>query len=244
MSGDTSKIKELCGQLKMSEEGTGQLLTLLEAYRKDVEKEYEDKFNTRLEEAMKVCLEEVKKEKADLSRKVEIFLEARVNAVTREAQKQAAIGEAANSKTLREIKALLEGVKLENVPEEYQAAVTELKKLRLKLHENQEEKAALQQKVQQVSTIAMKSLKYNKNLETRLQEQGESEKQAVLESKQAPTLDLEQLRTKTEEPRSTRKILVESQTAKKGEQDSDVQSSDAVVMNIAQQLDGDPAFVK
>ncbi len=233
------KIKDLLKQLGISEEGIKGVLESLEEFRKTVESSAERKLTERLDAAKKVCIEEVDKEKAELRRKIEIFLEARVNTVTREAQKQAAIGESDSSKTLRELKALFEGVKLDGIPEDYQAVVAENKKLRAKLLESQEEVSHVAEKANRATTIAMNAIKHAKAMESKLKPAA-----PVTESKEkTEPAKLEDLRTDSQTPKTTRKTLVESQQSSKTQGSNGLTSDDPTINEIAGKLDGTPAFI-
>lgn len=230
------EMKKTLKQLGISDEGIAQIAESFDGFRKTVEEDAEKRLKDRLEKAKQVCLEEVESEKQRLVRLVEIYLESRSNTITKEAQKQAAIGESESSKTLREMKALLEGVELENVPEEYQAAVAECKKLRVKLFEAEEHKKQLADKANRATGIAMRALKHAKMLETR-----NAPKSPVAEGKKP--VQLETLRESTETPKTARPVA-ESQVPARQDAKPQPTSVDAEVMAIAGQLDGSPAFVQ
>lgn len=235
------ELKELLKKLGISEDGIATLTESLETFRRTVEEEAEKRLNERLDKAKQVCLEEVEQEKQRIVRLVEVFLESRTNTINREAQKQAAIGESESSKTLRELKSLLEGVKLENIPEEYQAAVAENRKLRIKLHESEESKKALLERSARATGIAARSLKYAKSLQEKFAgvTAATASTTTVKEGKEKEGAKLEALRETTQKPQTVRPILTESQTpAKKDERTQ----GDPNVLAIAGKMDDIPAY--
>lgn len=234
------KIKDLLKQLKASDELSNQFVSALTEWKGAIEKATQEEFNKRLDSAKQVCLEEVEKEKSDLRRKVEVFLEARINTINREAQKQAAIGESDASKTLRDLKGLLEGVRTDSGTEEAQAAIAEAKKLRVAFKQLQEEKAQLEEKAKRANIIAMRAINRVKVLESK----GAEDKPLIDESTQKPeggVKRLEDLRTKSEDPKTTRQTLVESQV--KAGAKTPAEQGHPGVMAIASELDGSPAFI-
>lgn len=235
------KIVELLKQLKASPELTENIISSIQGYKEHIDSEAKAELNRRLEIAKQVCVEELAQEKQELARKVEVFLEARIATINREAQKSAAIGESESCQTLKELKALLEGVSLGGTPEDGQAAMSENKKLRLMVAKLQEEKAQAVQAAQRSNTICAKALASRKVAEERL-----AGKAPLAESKTTPGTTpakpgtrLETARTQATTPTTTRQTLVESQTkpvaSKQAPQSQDIAS-------IAAGLDGSPAF--
>jgi hypothetical protein len=183
-----------------------------------------------LQKAKAVCIESTEKYKAELARKVEIFLEARVNSVTREAQKQAAIGESKDSKTLSGIKRLIEGVELDIQDGQ---AVEENKKLRLKVAKLEEGRKALEQKVSRSHGIAKKLLEANKMLTAR--------RPKINESVRRPQKKV--VKTVSSKPK-TKKLVNEDAVAAPVKRSSNFTSSDPQVNEIAKSIDSGPAYLK
>lgn len=228
------KIKSLLGQMKCSPEFQKQFVSLLEEWKKGIEEGAERTFKARLEKAKAIVLDEVEKEKTELRRKVEIFLESRVNTIDREARKQAANGETEAVRRLREINSLLEGSKDGGTSEDNQAALAENnKKLRVMVGQLTEEKEQLIAQTKRAHELATKAIQRNRILESKLG--GEPIKQ-VAESK-----GLESVRTASEDPKTSRPILTESQVPAR--QQEREESGHPEVMAIAEKLDGEPAFV-
>lgn len=230
------KIKDLLKQLGASDELSTAILSEMTSFKKRTEAHQNKLFQEKLAKAKEICLEEYETEKAKLARKVEVFLEARVNTIDREARKQAAIGESEATKTLRELKNLLEGVPIDGSTKEIQAAREKARALSVKLDKVLGENKDLQAQVKKSNQIAMKVLRRNKILESK------GDTQSVTESKK-PTnrAKLESLRTKSQTPKTGRKVLTESQVPAKAKQAP--ATGDPDVLKIASQVDDSPAFV-
>jgi hypothetical protein len=192
----------------------------------------------RLAKAKQVCMEEVVVEKANLQRKVEIFLEARINSIDREAEKQAAIGESEAVKTLRGIQSLIEGVDNDSTPEA-QAAVAEVKKLRVLVTKLNEDKAQLAETAKRANQIAMKALQRNKMLESKDLPRKPQGQEPAPAGKPA---NLGAVRTESSEPKTTRKVLVESQV--KAPETGKPAQADGEVAAIAAGIESMPAFME
>lgn len=236
------KIRDLLKQLGASDDLSKALLSELHNYRQRVKKDLNEEFKSRLTKAKQICLEEFENEKRNLSRKVEVFLEARVNTIDREAQRHAAIGESEASKTLKDLKSLLEGVPIDGSSKDIQAAKEETKRLRVRLNQVMEEKDAIKEQAVRSNEIAMKALERNKILETKTS--GGKPRNTVSEGKAQgakKTTRLESLRKTSDKPRTMRKVLTESQVAAAPSKPAQQGNSD--VMHIASELDSAPAYL-
>jgi|APFre7841882654_1041346.scaffolds.fasta_scaffold27130_2 hypothetical protein len=229
------KIKDLLKQLGGSPELIEEITKELAAFKAQCLAEADATLQANLVKAKQVCLEEVVAEKANLRRKVEIFLEARINSIDRDAEKQAAIGESEAVKMLRGIQSLLEGVDNNSTPET-QAAVAEVKKLRVLVNKFNEDKAQLVETAKRANQIAMKALQRNKMLESK-----------NLPSKPQPEdsakpANLGAVRIESSEPKTTRKVLVESQI--KAPEAGKPAQADGEVAAIAAGIESMPAFME
>jgi len=236
------KIAELLKQLGVSDEGIKQIIESLDSFQVSTEKKYEDQFQNRLEKAKQVCLEEVENYKIELRRKVEIFFESRTNAVNREAQRQAAIGESGANKTLRELKSLLDGVPLEGVSGATQALADQNQKLRQKVASMQEGLAASEKSRERLHGIASKSLQRIKVLESQTPRTVATVATESKEPQRGPKL--ETLRQKVEQPKTSRPVLVESVAKQSPEQSVSSPGADPVISKIAASIEAASAFVK
>lgn len=239
------KIAELLKQLGVSSEGIKQIIESLDAFQASVEGKYENQFQTRLEKAKQVCLEEVENYKIELRRKVEIFFESRTSTVNREAQRQAAIGESGANKTLRELKSLLDGVPLEGVSGATQALADQNQKLRQKVGSMQESLAASEKSRERLHGIASKSLQRIKVLESQTPKAAvvATESKESKGSKEPKKPQLESLRQKVEQPKTSRPALIES-VAKQSQQSVSSPGADPVISKIADSIETAPAYVK
>jgi hypothetical protein len=220
------KIVNLLKQLGGSDELAKAVVKELTAWHESEKKALHEDYERKLEKA-----KAVNKYKADLARNVEIFLEAKVNTVNKEAQKQAAIGESEAARTLKDVKSLLEGVKI-GLPDNIQVA-DENKKLRVKVGQVQEHNAKIEQSLRRSNMIAKNLLERVKQMEA-----GQAS-QTVAESKDKPQ-SLESLRIKAEQPKTTRPAIVETLPKKK---DGEQVEADPEIAAIAESLDGSPALV-
>jgi len=231
------KIKDLLKQLGATQELTESILDALNSYRVNEKKKLDEEFRTRISKAKQVCLEEFDKEKTKLARKVEVFLESRVNSIDREAQKQMAIGESESTKTLRDVKCLVEGVSIGGAAKDVQAVKEEMNVLRIRLNKIMEEKDELKTQAQRANEIAMKALNRNKILESKMTKATAT---TVTESKET----LESLRTVGQKPKTQRKVLTET-VAKKAKQPQVNTAISSDVQQIAASIDDEiPAFVR
>lgn len=232
------KIKDMLKQLGASAELMESFTKELTGYKAKCEADAKAVYDKRIAEAKEVIIADVQEEKAELARKIEVYLEATISRINREASKQAAIGESETVKTLKGIKALLEGVTIDGNPEDNQAAVAENKKLRVMVAKLTEEKEQAAASAQNANRIAMKALARNKVLESR----GTETPTQVTESTEKPAAgrSLENLRTAQTQPTTTRQTLTESQTTKPS---SKPVTAHGDIAAIADKLDGTPAYV-
>lgn len=236
-----TKIEELLKKLGASDDLVKEIMESLDQYKKDVKDKLEVEFKDRVGKARQVCIEAVEKEKQELCRKVEIFLESRQNTITREATKQAAIGETKSVKTLREVRSLVEGVNIgEEIPADHQAAIAELKKLRVTVQQLSEAKDKSDIKASRANSIALKALDRIKILEGR----PAPTQNTVTEGKEkVGQPSLESLRKPKNDTQTTRRPLVET-VVKPTTKQTITESEDPQIKAIADSIDNVPAFVQ
>ena len=227
-----NKILDLIKQLGGSKELGEQITMNLGAWKNAQHKVLDEEFEKRLDKAKKACIEETERYKQELAKRVGIFLEARANTITREAQKHAAIGEAKAVRTLKGIASLVEGVEIDTP--DHQVA-DEYKKLRIKVGQLQEQNGKLDLKNKHANQICRQLIDRQRVLESKT-----SGKEVVTEGKKEKTLKLEGLRVEGSKPKTTRKPIVE--TIAKGKE-RETRNGDSDVMAIAESLDGSPALV-
>ena len=220
------KIKKLLAEMGASQELVNTIVESLADFQKRVKTTAGSELKQRLVEARKLCIEEIEKEKQELARKVEIFLESKLASIERTAKKQTAIGEGKALKILRDAKALLEGITFEGGnPTEIQAMRDELQAFRLEKTQLTEQVQRAQQKATRANKVAMQLVE-----RTRVLESKPTQQPVMTESKAtAPVKKLEELRKAAGTQKTTRPVLKESvakETTKAptqaGNQDNDV----------------------
>jgi hypothetical protein len=236
-----NKFEEILQKLGATPELTKQFQESIDSYRDDVKSTLEEQYKVKLSNAKKVCVEEIEKTKADLCRKCEIFLEARLSTINREAQKAAAIGESDASKTLRELKALVEGVDIRGNQNIDQAAIAELKQLRVAVRQLKEASEKSEMARGRANQIALKVLQRNKILEGKFTTP--APKPTVSEAKAGT--GLASIRTAGITPKTARAPITETlaKPAPRAAQAAQ-EPVDVDVAAIANTMDGDPAFIK
>ena len=241
-----NRFQEILKKLGATSELTEQFQAACDGFREDVKSKLEEEFKVRLDKARKVCVEEIEKAKVDLAKKVEIFLEARLNAITREAQKTVAIGESQATKTLRDCRALLEGVSISGQKNSSQASDAEVKQLRVAVRQLKEAQEKAETKAQRANQIALKVLERNKVLESKINPGGKpaEAKPTVIESK-AGKPGLEGLRDKpSSTPKTARAPITETIMKPNKPMVESAGPEDADVAAIAKDLEAEPAFVR
>ena len=239
------EIKSLLAEMGAKEGLVTKLLTVMENYQKHVEEtvrtELTEDFKQKISKAKEVCLEELKKEKSTLAKKVEIFLEARTNTIDKEARKQAAIGESIAFKTLRDMKSLVEGVEIGG-EKGTQVTSGEVKKLRVMVHQLQEESARNKAKAQRANEIALKVLERNKILESTTI--AKPKPVTVTEAKDTKTTgkQLNEMKEQSAEPKTSRPATSET-IAKQPEKKVTQPDGEPEIMAIANEI-GEPAFIR
>ena len=155
----------------------------LEAFTKLTEEKYEKLFKERKEKAVKICTEEVEAYKRELAQKVAVFLESKQAQIGRSVEKQLATESSEASDKLVRVKAVVEGVKLNDGG----AVTVENKQLQERLVALEQANARLIAERDQVAkratraqAIATDVLKQNRVLEAKL-----TEKPVVAEQKPA-----------------------------------------------------------
>jgi hypothetical protein len=225
------KIKDLLKQLGASEELSTEIISEMIAYKEREKTKLDEAFTARLNKAKQVCLEEFQAEKQKMARKVEVFLESRVNQIDREARRQSAIGESESTKMLRDVKCLIEGIPVGGTGKEIQAVKESENRLRARLDQALKECKTLKEEAERANTIAMKVLQRNRILE----QKGNTKN--VTESKENR---FKGVKKESAKPKTTRPVLTESQVRAK---QTNTQVGDPDVQKIAAQVDDTPAFI-
>jgi hypothetical protein len=157
------KIKQLLQKCGMSDEASAQICEALDNHAKELKSQSETEFQQRLAKAKKVCFEEVETHKAELSRRVQIFLEAKNAAIDELITRQMANRETEAVAKLEKIYALLEGIELNGGSNsELNVELAKFKKLAGRLVE---ERNKAIQKAQRCVSISERVLRRNRQLE-------------------------------------------------------------------------------
>ena len=157
------KIKQLLQKCGLSDEASAQICEALDNHAKELKSQSETEFQQRLAKAKKVCFEEVETHKAELSRRVQIFLEAKNAAIDELITRQMANRETEAVAKLEKIYALLEGIELNGGSNsELNVELAKFKKLAGRLVE---ERNKAIQKAQRCVSISERVLRRNRQLE-------------------------------------------------------------------------------
>lgn len=156
------KIKTLLEQAGCKAELVDKIVESLSAYKQSVQQESNKQFSARIAEAKRVCIEETENHKRELARRVQIFCEAKSSVIESQISKNAALNESEAQAKLRQLKALLEGIKAETgSTARTQATISRLER-QLKLANEGKIKAAATANRQ--TALAEKVLKKNRQL--------------------------------------------------------------------------------
>jgi hypothetical protein len=181
------KIKELFKQLGASQELTEQILSAITTHISESKKKIESDTQAKVQKVKQVCLEEVKRHKADLARKVQIYFESKSDKIEQQITKSVAIKESAAEQQLKSIKALLEGIQLnEEGQADLQALKTQVDTLSKQVGVVTEEKNTAVKKANRAVEIAQKILSRNRELEALVEEGKKANDKVVSEAKVEP----------------------------------------------------------
>jgi len=117
-----------------------------------------------------VCVEEVDAYKRELAHKVQVFFEAKVDAIERQIAKTVAAREAVAEAKLKSIAAILEGIEVDDAAAntELQAARTQIEQLRESLEKAKKEQRLLEAKAKRAIAIAESAVVRSKALSEEL----------------------------------------------------------------------------
>lgn len=191
----------------------------LDQYKTTIREQFEADYSAKVEQAKKVCIEETEAHKRELSRRLQVFLETKGAAIDAHLQRQSALNESEAVTKLKNLRALLEGVQVEQNGAgqngQLPAVIEKAKRTIQQLTEERDQAVALANKK---NAIAEKVLSRNRELVTenaRLKSQGGSvAKPAVTEGRGAPRGAAPQRIDGTRraaQPATSRPTLVENQ---------------------------------
>lgn len=167
---DLSKITAILKAMNISEETVSEFTAVLENWVADTRKTLNEDYTTKLQQAKKVCLEEVEAYKSNLARGVKVFLESKMGSLEKAAAKRKAIEESEAVNTLKHVKSLLEGVDIDGqkTNQDLQAARKEVAAVKKQLAESRDAIAREKAKVSRLTGISEKSIERQKILEGKL----------------------------------------------------------------------------
>jgi hypothetical protein len=169
------KLKELLKGIGASEELTGAICEELGRYTTSLKARYDQEYQTKIERAKQVCVEEVNKEKASLARRVKTFMESKAATMEQAANNKRAIEESESANKLRKMKAIAEGVELTDngaTSQELQDAQKKIARLEKAFGQLKEERNSLLNKANTANDIAAKTLARNRALEEQVATEG------------------------------------------------------------------------
>lgn len=164
------KLKELFKQLGGSEDLVNALSEELVRYGEELKEQHNRDFEKRVNAAKKICLEEVQKEKAALARKVSIFLESKLEAIEKASDKQRLQEDTEATNKLKHMRALLEGISIEDNGQsrKLQEAEKRLTRMTKAFNTLKEERDKAVRKANDANSIALKTLQRNRLLESKI----------------------------------------------------------------------------
>jgi len=166
------KIKQLLQKCGLTAEVSTQLCEAIDNHASMLKEQSETEFQARLAKAKKVCFEEVEAHKAELSRRLQIFLEAKNSTIEELVMRQSANRETEAVAKLEKIYALLEGIELNG--QSNSELKTELDKFRKLAEHLVEERDSAISKAKRCMQISERVLKRNRGLEQSLNESRQS----------------------------------------------------------------------
>ena len=162
------KIKQLLQKCGLSAEVSAELCEAIDSHANTLKEQSDIEFQTRLAKAKKVCFEEVEAHKAELARRLQIFLEAKNSAIEEHVMRQSANKDTAAAAKLEKIYALLEGVELNGQSNsELKTEINKFRQLAERLVEDRDRAVA---KAKRCIQISERVLKRNRVLEHTLTE--------------------------------------------------------------------------
>ena len=197
------KIKALMLKSGLSQEATNGLCEAIESHLSERYARQDAEFNAKLSKAKQVCVEEVESHKRELARRIQIFCEAKGQAIESTIAKQTAIKESAAFAKLKDIQALLAGVELNG--EQNGALRAEISQMKNRVTKLNEERARAIEKANRANAISERLLKRNGILEAKIG-------RAPVQESKTQTRPTTPAKKQGGRPVTTRPTLVENQT--------------------------------
>lgn len=165
------KLKGLLKQLGGSDDLISSISEEMTKYAQSIKAQYDAEFKDKINKARAICLEEVNKEKAELARKLAVYMESKQEYFERAAEKQRLNEESESANLLKRAKALLEGISVEDggQSQELQVARRQLARLQQAVGSLKEERDLAVGKANKANQIAKDVLQKNRLLEGKKQ---------------------------------------------------------------------------
>lgn len=205
------KIQALLEKAGVKPELSSEICEAFEKYRAMLREQLEAEYTAKVEEAKKVCVEEVNAHKRELARRLQIFVETKSNAIEASLLKQSAIRDTEATTKLRQITSLVEGIEPNGAPNGQSQAVVENLKAKVKSLSEECQKAT--EVANRQTALAEKVLGRNRQLETELARH-RNDGQSLQESRRQPQPQKRQRidgQRTSGRPSTTRQTLVENQ---------------------------------
>lgn len=231
------KINDLLKAMGISEEARKEFIAVCEDWHNAEKTRLQEEYQARLVKAKQVCVEEVEAHKANLSRGVKVFLENNKESIRKASEKSAAIAESDAVNTLSKINKLLNGLNVDDAVNA-QALQAEGKKnaeLTNKVAELEESLNREKAKSAKFAELSEKTIARQHSLEEQVSKQKKllSEAHKSLSDKTKSTAKtLSEEKVKPAEPKSTKKVVSESDEGKRQES-----SIDSEIDFIAESID-------
>jgi hypothetical protein len=232
------KIKELLAKSGCKPELVNAIAESLDRYKTGLQDQFAANFNSKVENAKKVCVEETEAHKRELARRLQIFCETKSAAIETQLAKMSALSESQAMTKLKNVRALLEGVQLNGVANGQSAAALEKAKRRAQQLEEERNRAVAE--ANRKTAIAEKALKQNRALvseNAKLQNASKTVVENRSPRRMEPTV-------RNSKPTTTRATLLESQERRPAprSQQSNVTvrpTGNITVLDIAANMDTD-----
>lgn len=215
METDLTSINSVLKKMGISDEAVKEFNTVLEGWVTSVKSKLLEEYKNKLEKSKKICVEEVEAHKASLSRGLKVFIESKISDIEKTSAKRKAIEESEATNTLKQLKALLEGVHIDSAKanSDLQAATKANDALKRQLAEANERIIREQAKTSKLSEIAEKSMQRQRLIEGKVTD---LEKVISESTAHTPVQGKTLAEAKEQRPTQTpvRKVLTENVVAK------------------------------
>jgi len=202
------KIKELLKKSGCKQELVDSIIESLVGYKQSVLEDGNKEVSAKIERAKQVCLDETNAHKQVLARRLQTFCEAKSVAIEAQLAKKSALSESESAARLQQLKDLLEGI--EPSGSSNGVATTDIAKVKRIVKEANGEKLKAVELANKQTQVAQKALKQVRYLTTQI-ENLKRERHAVNESRSNPTQRIDSQRSRSKQPVTSRKTLIENQ---------------------------------